>query len=296
MARSLPVVVALFALLLLPRCTLAAPAVPAPPPRPGPGDAAPADGPDRVIIGRWIDPSGAIVEFRADGTGLNRRGVFRYTARDGALTFNDGTAAVELAYGVESDRLVVEAQGQSVTFVRADANASPAPRSAPARSVVVNGTALTEAQVARLEQVVHVRVLSGAYWYDRTSGAWGLQGGPTLGFLPAGLAIGGPLRADASGGGTSVFVNGRELHPFDVAALQRITIVLPGRYWVDAMGHCGYEGNPAPFMNLAQLAAAASARSGGAYHARSDMTGIGSGGDGRTSYVMGKDWSVIIGE
>src|SRR5204862_540318 len=138
------------------------------------------------------------------------------------LTFNDGTAAVELAYRVESDRLVVEAQGQSVTFVRADANASLARRAAtaPARRVVVNGTALTEAQVAHLEQVVHVRVLSGTYWYDRTSGAWGLQGGPTLGFLPAGLALGGPLRADASGGGTSVFINGRELHPFDVAALQ----------------------------------------------------------------------------
>ena len=29
---------------------------------------------------------------------------------------------------------------------------------------------------------------------------------------------------------------------------------------------------------------------------RSDITGIGSGGDGKTSYVMGKDWSVIIGE
>jgi hypothetical protein len=65
---------------------------------------------------------------------------------------------------------------------------------------------------------------------------------------------------------------------------------------VDALGNCGYEGNPTPMMNLAALAQAARARSGGTYHSRSDITGIGSGGDGKTSYVMGKDWSVIVGE
>jgi hypothetical protein len=32
----------------------------------------------------------------------------------------------------------------------------------------------------------------------------------------------GPLQADASGGGTSVFVNGRELHPYDVMALRQL--------------------------------------------------------------------------
>jgi hypothetical protein len=82
----------------------------------------------------------------------------------------------------------------------------------------------------------------------------------------------------------------------DVTSLQQLTPVAPGRYWVDARGLCGYEGNPTPVLDLAALAQAARARSGGAYHSRNDFTGIGSGGDGKTSYVMGKDWSVIIGE
>ena len=47
---------------------------------------------------------------------------------------------------------------------------------------------------------------------------------------------------------------------------------------------------------LARDGNAARAQSGGTYHSRSDITGIGSGGDGKTSYVMGKDWSVVIGD
>jgi hypothetical protein len=160
----------------------------------------------------------------------------------------------------------------------------------------VTSAVLADKQVAALEQSFQVRVLDGAYWHDRVCGAWGLEGGPTLGFIPAGLDVGGPLRADASGARTGVFINGREIHPTDIAGLQQITAVVPGRYWVDARGFCGYEGNPTPIMNLAALAQAARAKSGGTYHSRSDITGIGSGGDGKTSYVMGKDWSVIIGE
>jgi hypothetical protein len=164
------------------------------------------------------------------------------------------------------------------------------------RSVAINGMRLGEDQIRALEARFQVRVMDGDYWYDRVCGAWGLAGGPTLGFIPAGLDMGGPLRSDASGGGTGVFINGREIHPMDVTSLQQLTPVVPGRYWVDARGLCGYEGNPTPVLDLAALAQAARARSGGAYHSRNDFTGIGSGGDGKTSYVMGKDWSVIIGE
>lgn len=215
------------------------------------------------------------------------------------LLYNDGTTVVMFTYRLEGERLVVESMGQSATFTSANA-AAPVPSgtggAAKARRVVVNGTPLAEAEITRLEQAFRVRAIPGEYWYDRACGAWGAQGGPALGFLPAGLELGGSLQPDASGGGTNVFINGRELHPLDVAALQRITAVLPGRYWVDAMGNCGYEGNRTPFLNLVQLANAANARSGGSYHSRNDFTGIGSGGDGKTSYVMGKDWSVIIGE
>lgn len=78
-----------------------------------------------------------------------------------------------------------------------------------------------------------------------------MMGGPGAGFLPAGLSLGGgALPTDASGrSGTNVFMNARELHQQDVVnfARQGIT-VFPGRWWVDALGNCGLEGNFAPFL------------------------------------------------
>jgi len=97
-----------------------------------------------------------------------------------------------------------------------------------------------------------VRIPPARYWYDRVSGAWGLEGGPAQGQVQAGMQVGGPLRADASKGNTGVFVNGRQLHALDVAALRRCTRVIPGRYWVLASGVGGYEGAP-PTFNLAVL-------------------------------------------
>lgn len=81
-----------------------------------------------------------------------------------------------------------------------------------------------------------------------------MEGGHTRGFTLAGLPLGGKLPANISGGGTGVFINGRELHPLDVQALQSLVgQLLPGRYWLDAQGYAGYEGGPA-IANLQQLA------------------------------------------
>jgi hypothetical protein len=253
--------------------------------------------PDTRIVGKWRAANGAVFEFKPDGTGANARGPFQYKATEGTLIFLSAEGSRLMQYRVEGKQLVLSAEGASATFTRAEAGAAIQSRGpGAARSVSINRARLADKQVSVLERQFQVRVLDGSYWYDKACGAWGLEGGPTLGFIPAGLDLGGALRADASGGGTGVFINGRELHPLDVADLQQITQVVPGRYWVDAQGFCGHEGSPAPIMNLTTLAQAARARSGSAYHSRSDITGIGSGGDGRTSYVMGKDWSVIIGE
>jgi len=254
---------------------------------------------DSRIAGKWRAANGAVFELKPDGTGSNARGAFQYTASEGVLVFTSAEGSRLTTYKLDGDKLVVTAGSESATFTRAEAATkigAPAAGASAAHSVVINRTRLADKQVAALEQSFQVRILDGNYWYDKLCGAWGLEGGPTMGFIPAGLDVGGALRADASGGRTGVFINGRELHAMDVAGLQTITAVIPGRYWVDARGLCGYEGNPAPIMNLAALAQAARARSGGTYHSRSDITGIGSGGDGKTSYVMGKDWSVIIGE
>src|SRR6516162_5085404 len=93
---------------------------------------------------------------------------------------------------------------------------------------------------------------------DARTGAAGRWAGPTLTFLPAGLDLAGPLPAEASGGGsgqlTAVFINGRELHPVDVAMMQQLVgQVWPGRWWVDGQGNFGLEGGP-PMGNLVSLA------------------------------------------
>ena len=68
------------------------------------------------------------------------------------------------------------------------------------------------------------------------------------------------MPSNASGGGTGVFVNGRELHPLDVASLSTLGPVYRARYWLDANGDYGYEFGPR-MGNL--VAAANQARGGG---------------------------------
>src|SRR5688572_6129847 len=99
----------------------------------------------------------------------------------------------------------------------------PAPAAPWARSVTVNAVAVPQQQLDALEKAYQVGVADGSYWYDKLTGGWGMQGGPQRGLLVPGLDLGGPLRADASGGGTGAWVNGRELHPLDVQFLQTFT-------------------------------------------------------------------------
>jgi hypothetical protein len=128
------------------------------------------------------------------------------------------------------------------------------PGSAPApqgRHITFNGRQLTtsDMQVVTMIEAQYGRVPDGNYWYDPVTGAAGIWGGPVATVLPPGLPLGGRLPAEASGGGngtlTGVWVNGRELHPYDVMRLrQMFGVVYPGRYWWDAMGNIGLENGP----------------------------------------------------
>jgi hypothetical protein len=127
---------------------------------------------------------------------------------------------------------------QSVAQSATQENAS----SSSPRAITFNGRSLTPDQQQRLEaleRMYRVRLPDLRYWYDNHSGAVGLWNGPALAALPAGLGFGGPMPANASLGGTGVFINGRELHPLDVAGLSRIVQVRRGRYWVDSSGYFG---------------------------------------------------------
>jgi hypothetical protein len=254
-----------------------------------------AAGPDRRLLGTWQSTTGALFQFKDEQTVVNANGTFRYSASGGILSLRAGSAVFSATYEIIGDRLILGDGGaQKIEFTRAAGlDAKPASSSAGPREVIVNGTRLSDETVAQLERAFRVRILDGRYWYDRLCGAWGLDGGPTAGLIPAGLDLGGPLKANASRGNTGVVVNGRELPIEDVLQLQQVTVVAQGRYWLDAAGNVGYEGRPGAILNLVQLSRA---RFGGVYHSRNPLTGIGSGGNGETSYVMGKDWSVIIGK
>ena len=146
--------------------------------------------------------------------------------------------------------------------------------------VRINRLELTPEIVQALAQY-GVRVAPGDYWYDAFSGLFGIMGGPGLGFTMPGLQFGGVLPSDASGGGTNVFVNGRELHPVDVAALSALGPVYPGRYWLRYDGWYGLEGG-LPIGNLIMLAQQAS---GGPGYNRTTYGGH-LGSDGQTSYFF----------
>ena len=177
------------------------------------------------------------------------------------------------------------------------------------RAVKFNGRSLTATQLRTLEQLERSlgKLEDGAYWYDARTGAAGRWGGPTLTFLPAGLDLAGPLPAEASGGGsgqlTAVFINGRELHPVDVAMMQQLVgQVWPGRWWVDGQGNFGLEGGP-PMGNLVALARSRRQGGGGGSHAWSShyegatpRDNMNMASDGRTTCVTTANYSNCVGQ
>jgi len=154
------------------------------------------------------------------------------------------------------------------------------------RRVVVNRVRIPEQELRAFEQRWRTQVRDGYYWYDRVSGAWGLEGGPAAGWIMSGLTLGGTLRADASGGNTGVFVNGRELHMMDVQALMQIVQVQRGRWWLDAQGNFGPEGG-AVWGNLVAISRQ---RSGGKTWSSYSSDGHSFiGGDGNCTYFNSHD-------
>lgn len=116
----------------------------------------------------------------------------------------------------------------------------PARHDEPSSQVFVNGLQVSDDELQTLVEQYNLHISDGYYWYDPYSGGWGYEGGPMVGFIIPGLAIGGRLRTDASGGGTGFYVNGRELHPQDVSFLMQILGQFPqGEYWLDGRSNFG---------------------------------------------------------
>lgn len=104
----------------------------------------------------------------------------------------------------------------------------------------VNGVALSADEVRALRRY-GVQAQPGDYWYDPACGAWGVWGGPTAGFIQAGIPVA-PLPAHASGGRTNVFVNGRNIAWTELTYLQSLAggAIPPGYYWLDGSGSSGW--------------------------------------------------------
>ncbi|CAN5594929.1 hypothetical protein BH23CHL2_BH23CHL2_11820 [soil metagenome] len=152
-------------------------------------------------------------------------------------------------------------------------------------NVSINSYELSIDDLEWIEATYGVTVESGDHWYDPVSGAWGFWGGPTAGFLPPYMELG-YAPTEASGGGTGVVLNGRELHPQDLADIQQLLgPINSGYYWLDANGFFGYEGGPA-LGNLIYVAQGIGSGGGnGGYY---DATYFGNvGSDGQTSYFYG---------
>ena len=111
--------------------------------------------------------------------------------------------------------------------------------------IIVNDVQLNQDQIIRYQ----IAVPSGHYWYDPVSGLWGAEDGPSAGYIAPNLPLGGPLKEDASGTGTGVFINGREIHTIEVMRLVEMLggPIQQGRYWLGADGIGGMEGQPASF-------------------------------------------------
>lgn len=157
------------------------------------------------------------------------------------------------------------------------------------RKVYFNRVQLTDQQVQSLESMLQSRIQDGKYWYDKTCGAWGVEGGPTAGFVFAGLELPGPMPVNISGGKTGVFINGREVHPLDQQGLEQLFGAAPaGRYWLDAQGNMGPEGGMA-VTNLAMVISQAQSRQGGGsvthgYGGTGARGTLGSDGEGGSIY------------
>jgi hypothetical protein len=121
---------------------------------------------------------------------------------------------------------------------------APQDASAQQDAILINGQPLTAEEVA----YYGVDLAPGRYWYDQVSGLWGIEGGPSVGQIMAGVPLGGPLQPDASMSDTGVFINGREIHIDELAVLlQMFGEVPPGRYWLGADLVGGIEGQAASF-------------------------------------------------
>ena len=130
--------------------------------------------------------------------------------------------------------------------------AAPTSAISQTATITINDYMLTDKDLQQIQTLYGVTPLSGTYWYDQYSGAYGVKGGPALGVMYPGHIFG-TLSPDASNGNSGVFVNNRQLQKQEALAVARLfgyVTYVPGYYWLAANGDIGMIGNPSPLGNI----------------------------------------------
>ena len=137
------------------------------------------------------------------------------------------------------------------TAVLSEAKDDSEPETTITSAVRINGRALSAEQVKALSETYGQTPVPGDYWYDALSGLYGVRGYQAFGFMLPGHDFG-PLEEAASVGDSGVFVNGRHIPQMEWMIWSQLLgyPIQWGRYWLDAQGNAGYEGNPVPVENL----------------------------------------------
>jgi len=165
--------------------------------------------------------------------------------------------------------------------------AEPPQSVAQSTGVFINERELSPRQVAELVAIYRFPPPRGRFWYDSRSGLYGLWGHETAGYIRPGHDFG-PLPAEASGGRTGVFINGRHINDVELAFLQNLFggQVRQGRAWLDgATWNIGVEGNPMPIANLAVALQQAQQARGGRQWGWRDGSGATMSSDGNCTMM-----------
>jgi hypothetical protein len=117
--------------------------------------------------------------------------------------------------------------------------------------IIINDIVLSREQIQEIKNRYGIEPKPGNYWYDSTSGLYGVTGYPSYGFMYPGHNFG-TLSRNASAGNTGVIINGRELPQLEWAVWSYILgyYIQPGNYWFDSQGNAGNVGINVPVVNL----------------------------------------------
>ena len=94
--------------------------------------------------------------------------------------------------------------------------------------------------------------VSGNFWYDQKSGLWGAEGGPAVGKISPNLPLPGSINGSwASGTGTEIWANGREIHWMDLNTLPLPTQEKGNRWVINENGQIYNENDHEAALELA---------------------------------------------